>query len=496
MTRMTRIGTVWRNVLMALAAVLLAAGGARAQEHSDPPGEPIEPPQTPVGRQLAWVVRVINGEAIGALPARFTPRFLETFSEAEVTETLTKLRDRIFAGHRVGLVEIQEESENANALTGILNAAKTDRFIAAYLALDEKTGLIAGLEFNPAGYSCRAGDWETLQGDLGRMSGQVAFGAYELAPEPAGEGVPANALRLVGVYEFNERQPRAIAGAMQLWVLGALGEELAAKKAGGVKLEDEVALRPEWTCLPGGELSSRPEGSKVRVEELIRLMNEAGDTTATDHLVGLLTPATIESYVLARTRDARSSVPLLTLRQMFALKLAPDDAVSIDYARSNADGRAAMLAPDGDLATPEVKWDELETWNTPRLTGEVGYFCSARDLAGIFGDVRRLEQSAGLEQIAEGLRHDPGFEVDRGTWQSIAHKGGREPGVVSLAWLLKRDDGRWFTLAAIWNNQEQPVDGERLREVARAGAGILAKYGRDGAATGGSADGAGAPGAK
>lgn len=481
---------------MGLVVVLLAAGSAWGQEHSEPPGDPIEAPQTPVGRQLAWVIRVINGEAIGALPARFTPRFLETFSEAEVTETLTKLRDRIFAGHRVDLVEIQEETENANAITGILNAAKTDRFISAYVALDEKTGLIAGLEFNPAGYSCRAGDWETLQGDLGRMSGQVAFGAYELAPEPAGEGVPANALRLVGVYEFNERQPRAIAGAMQLWVLGALAEEIAAKHEGGVTLEDEVALRPEWTCLPGGALSSRDAGSKVKVGELVRLMNEAGDTTATDHLIGLLTPAKIESYVLSRTRDARASVPLLTLRQMFALKLAPDDALTLDYARANADARAAMLAPDGALAKPEVKWDQLETWSTPRLEGEVGYFCSARDLAGIFGDVRRLEQAAGLERIAEGLRHDPGFEVDRDTWKSIAHKGGREPGVVSLAWLLKRDDGRWFALAAIWNNAEQPVDGERLREVARAGAGILAKYGREGAATEGGADGKGGPEAK
>lgn len=455
------------------AVLVLGVAPALAQPEPPADGTPttsIDAPDTPVGKQLAWVLAVINGKEIGDLTARFTPRFLEAFAPDEVIDTLTHLRERTFGGVRVDLVQLMEE-ESDNAVTGILNASKTERFLAAYVAIDEKSGKIAGLVFNPAGYSCAAGDWDSYSGDLGRLSGAVALGCYELVPaDPAS---PAGDLRLVSIYEFGERRPHAVAGAMQLWVLGALGKRVASGKAAW---DDLVPLKAGAMGIPGGELSSRPVGSEASLGELADRMSRAGDTTATDHLIAFLGADSIEDYVLAHTRDAKSSFPLLTLRQMFALKLDPQGEPAAAYLAAGRDERREMLAPGGALGKAAPPWRELETWDGPRLLDRAGYFCGAEDLCRILADLRRLEQKPGMERLLKPLRDDPGMKADPAMWTSVAHKSGTEPGALAMAWLMQRRDGRWFAMSAIWNNSEAAVSEDRLRDLARAGGEILAKY--------------------
>lgn len=48
-------------------------------------------------------------------------------------------------------------------------------------------------------------------------------------------------------------------------------------------------------------------------------------------------------------------------------------------------------------------------------------------------------------------------------WSYIGFKGGSEPGVLSLSWLLQRADGRWFSIVAIANDSMRPIDENALR---------------------------------
>ena len=56
------------------------------------------------------------------------------------------------------------------------------------------------------------------------------------------------------------------------------------------------------------------------------------------------------------------------------------------------------------------------------------------------------------------LAVNPGIGWPAGTWKYAGFKGGSEPGVVNLTFLLQRTDGVWFVLAATWNNPARAVD--------------------------------------
>jgi hypothetical protein len=60
-------------------------------------------------------------------------------------------------------------------------------------------------------------------------------------------------------------------------------------------------------------------------------------------------------------------------------------------------------------------------------------------------------------------------------WKSVAFKGGSEPGVLNLTWLLERDDGAFFAVSIGWNDTERPVDLNALLATAGGIVDLLAK---------------------
>jgi hypothetical protein len=51
----------------------------------------------------------------------------------------------------------------------------------------------------------------------------------------------------------------------------------------------------------------------------------------------------------------------------------------------------------------------------------------------------------------------------------VGYKGGSEPGVVSLSWLVRNRAGAWHVVTASWNNPAAPVEeGSFVRLLARA----------------------------
>jgi hypothetical protein len=68
------------------------------------------------------------------------------------------------------------------------------------------------------------------------------------------------------------------------------------------------------------------------------------------------------------------------------------------------------------------------------------------------------------------IRANPGIGFDRAVWKSIAFKGGSEPGVMNLTWLVDRVDGARFVLSIGWNDTKADVKHDTLIDLARAGA--------------------------
>jgi hypothetical protein len=49
-------------------------------------------------------------------------------------------------------------------------------------------------------------------------------------------------------------------------------------------------------------------------------------------------------------------------------------------------------------------------------------------------------------------------DAKRADWSYIGFKGGSEPGVLNLTWLLQDKNGEWRVLAMSWNNPDAVVE--------------------------------------
>jgi hypothetical protein len=83
------------------------------------------------------------------------------------------------------------------------------------------------------------------------------------------------------------------------------------------------------------------------------------------------------------------------------------------------------------------------------------WFASATDLchamAWFQGDAGARP---GARQI---LAINPGLQLPPAKWTYVGFKGGSEPGVISLNFLLRSQAGQWFAVSAIWNDPQALV---------------------------------------
>ena len=49
---------------------------------------------------------------------------------------------------------------------------------------------------------------------------------------------------------------------------------------------------------------------------------------------------------------------------------------------------------------------------------------------------------------------NPGLNIPRENLVYAGYKGGSEPGVLSMTWLLRNKKSEWFCLSASWNNEK------------------------------------------
>ncbi|MFZ2873408.1 MAG: serine hydrolase [Phycisphaerales bacterium] len=455
-----------------LACLWVAPGVAWAQNEDDPDERrtPVDPPDSRAGDTLRWVLRVINGEAPGKLEDHFSARYIEIGAAKEAIDATTSLSAKHFKNKRVYAVACYESEENPDSLDAVLTGQGVRAYLSVLLVLDAKSGLIAGLNYNATGFGGQPGDWNSFEGDAGSLGGEVSFGCYELVPDPSG-GVGGT---LKAVYEIDERRMLNIGGVWTLWAVGAVAERVS---SGGGSWTDEVELRDEMKCLPGGFLSSKPAGTKIALATLVERALSFSDTTATDHLVGWAGRDQVEAYMTARMRDARRNLPLLTMRQYFHLKLAPEEATREAWSSAAREARALMLGAGGEIGNGSPRWSALGAWTEPRWLDRIGYFANVEDMAKTMADLHRLERREGMQPLAKALREDGGpLTLDPADWKSVAYKGGNEPGSLSQAWLMEHTGGRWYVMTLAWNNLTQPVDEERLGALAKSGVSLLSKH--------------------
>lgn len=416
-----------------LSALVIPSVPALAQ---DPPA--IASTQSAIAARADQVVALLNGKA--APEDVFSNGFQAAIPAAQIKALSTNLTAQFGAAVEVVLLEPRDGTRAALEIRFERGLAKGG--IAIDPAEDNR---VSELVFTSVDVLAIAGDTpEKIAADLAALPGSVNawFGPLE-------GGTP--------VINIGANTPLALGSTFKLYVLAALAEDV---KAGHRQWSDVVALTAK--SYPSGQLQDWPQGAPVTLHTLASLMISISDNTATDQLIAVLG----RNRILKLMRDsghadpARND-PFLSTRELFILKTM--DPMFLDQWRTRSPD--AMVAAEVLMTVANPSLDEVNAAfaNGPKAI-DIEWFASPADLAKLFAHMRRNADPKVFDIMAINPSATP---LIKANWDYIGYKGGSEPGVMNLTWLLRDTAGRDHVLTLGWNNPAAALDEGKLSAIAQ-----------------------------
>lgn len=391
---------------------------------------------TPLETRARDLVLILNKE--GDPEATFSTVFLEAVPPSQLASISTQLTAQF--GNAVSVEDITTIEGTASQVT-----IRMERGLARFAVVldpsqDSKIGGLRVLGVTPIGDTM-----EQIASDLASLDGEVSafFGPID-----------GNS----GTLAINTQAQRPLGSAMKLYVLGALGEEIAQGLRGW---GDVVAL--DRKSFPSGQMQNWPEGSPVTLHTLASLMISISDNTATDALIRLLGRERMAQYLAqsAHSQPDRNA-PWLTTRELFLLKGGPEERIA-SFSSGSADERERILARVEDNP-PTLGEINAALAAGPVAIDAIEWFASASDLASLFARMR----AASDPEVFRILQISKGIDADiAAKWDYVGYKGGSETGVLNMTWLLKDASDRDHILTLSWSNTQKPVDTATLLLIAQ-----------------------------
>jgi len=424
-----------KALVLALAALIAVPGVAIAQPA---PAATEATAQTPLEARADQVIGVINGRL--ALDAVFSEAFLAAVPPAQLKSVSASLTTQFGQAVAVDLLDPRDGTRAVLHVRFERGLAKGSIAIAP-----DEGNRVSELLFTAFDSLAVAGDTPAaITADLEALPGSVnAWFA------PLDGGAPTI---LIGA-----DKPLALGSTFKLYVLAALAEDVKADRR---KWTDVAALTEK--SYPSGRLQNWPQGAPLTLHSLASLMISISDNTATDQLIAVLGKARILKLMRdSGHADPGANDPFLTTRELFMMKGGPDSRVAA-YRTGDAAVRSAIL---DSLANQTVSLDAVKAGFAagPKAL-DIEWFASPADLAKLLAYMRRTADPAGFEIMAINPSATPAILAN---WNYLGFKGGSEPGVINLTWLLTDKAGRDHLLTLGWNNPAAAVDEGKLETIAQ-----------------------------
>ncbi len=388
---------------------------------------------TAAEQQLTWFLHLLNTGTTGVSESEIEEHFTEDFLAEVSAEDLLDITADL---HRdlapVSLLAV--ESMRDFALEALIAARTGDRLVVSLstepVAPHRMTGLLIqpAPEIDPEAVPT---SWD----EVGERAAAVSEAAVFLAAEVTDDGDCAK------ISALGPDERLALGSAFKLYVLATLADTIA---SGEMAWDDLLAIEEAWKSLPSGQMHLEAAGTEFALVEYAELMISISDNTATDHLIRHLERERVEQTLeLAGHMAPEVNTPFITTREMFLLKGALGAGDRDDYLALDPDGRRRFL--DEELASMSL--DAVRAWPEPRNVDTIEWFASPEELCAAMVVLRGLGDATDTAEVNEVLSANPGVDFGAVDWPFIGFKGGSEPGVLNLTWLLRRDDGRWFFLS-------------------------------------------------
>lgn len=417
------------NRLVAFALLVLASATA----HAAAPPPPASPTQVAPAPQLTSrtneVIALLNGQ--GDYAATFSPSFRDAVTKDKFDAIAGQLKAQ--GGLASGIHSITPTTPwQATVVIDYQHLIVTMRIVVDPAGAHQVTGLlITGAE--PGSDSVSA-----LKSDFARLPGQAGFGVFALS---------ADGVRPVAAFNADTAAP--IGSAFKLWVLAEAAREVGEGKR---HWSDVIPVGPH--SLPSGILQTWPPNAPVTLQTAATLMISISDNTAADTLLTTLGRDRVGSILeAAGVASPARTLPLLTTREAFELKLPANAALEHEWAAASPDGRRQLLSTNsGRLA--ETAIDVGAFGDKPLGIDRVEWFASPADMARTLNWLR-LHGDATTRAI---LAVNPGMlPAAAGSFRYAGFKGGSETGVISLNYLVENKAGEWFAVTGNWHDENAPV---------------------------------------
>lgn len=398
---------------------------------------------SPVERRAADVCQQFRSTP-GDYEKLFAPEFLSQVPSNQLTQIFTTYFGQVGRCTEARLIKSQDQ--NSAEFNFVFEKGFT---VPSKLSVNAASpNLIGSLWFgNPVSASSSLDDIVT---GLKALPGETSFVVAQL-----------NADSITPVISHNADSELAIGSAFKLYVLAELAREVNANER---KLSDVVWLDERFRSLPSGTLQTWPIASPITLHSLAALMISISDNTAADHLLNLLGRERVER-MLKETGHAKPAldVPFLSTLEMFKLKGEPTHKAADDFLALDATGRRKFL--ENQIAN--IKREDAKPYadGKPAYIDRIEWFASATDLCRVMNWLRQQTEgpkpAAPLRDIMS-INTGSGMNVSRERWSYIGFKGGSEPGVLNLTYLLRSVKGQWYAMAVTWNNPQAPVDINKM----------------------------------
>lgn len=449
------------GLLLALAPLVLPSPVGAAM-----PAPRAEVPDSPVGKQLGWVLGQINGEAADLGPKRVAERFAPSYLEAlPSTALIATFRDLAASLAPVGLARF-EGLTTAGAAVAVVTTDAIDDWRITIEIEPEAPHRITELFLTPVPYPAAVGNppeqWSDLDTELAELAPHASFLAAE---------IDGGVCRTV--HGLNADDELAVGSAFKLYVLGELADQVA---RGEATWDELLAIQDGLRSLPSGDMRLDPAGTTYPLLTYAHEMIAVSDNTATDHLIARLGRENVEAEMAAMGHVApERNVPLLATREWFAFKVKLGFSQTRGYLDADIPGRRTFLAEKVGPIAATLEEADTFSWTRPRRIDTIEWFASGNDLCRALASLRDRAQQPGLAPITGVLSAQPGIAFDARTWSYVGYKGGYETGVLNHTWLLQRGDGRWFALVLTLNDPLHELDGAVATRLMVPAAALLAE---------------------
>lgn len=392
-------------------------------------------------RRVSQIVALLGGARIG-FDTLFAQAFLAEVPPAQVRQLTRQLATQLGTVTRVQRVQGPSDTPTHGEFR--IGFSKGFTLPMTIDVVATRPNLVGGLLFGAP--SKEVASIEEVMHALAALPGHVSALAARLDG-----GI------VVQIAGLDTGRALGIGSAFKLYVLSELIREI---ESGERHWSDVVSLDSASRSLPSGVLQNWPAGTPITIESLAILMISQSDNSAADRLLHLLGRERVENQqrVVGNSHSARN-VPFLTTRELFALKTPADSVLLRRYLAGSISVRRDLLT---EIARQPYAAVAPDFSTGPVAIDSVEWFASASDLARTMLWIRDHTTTGAAAVARDVLAVNPGLNWPSGSWPYVGFKGGSEPGVLDLSFLLRRADGRWFVLTATWVNAGKVIDEDQI----------------------------------